>query len=58
MKAFFKNLFGPSQLQKWYDSLPEHTKQYLSKQPVWHDSDMFKVSVLFFIAGLIIGLIV
>jgi hypothetical protein len=25
---------------KWYDSLPEHTKQYLKGQPLWHDKDV------------------
>jgi hypothetical protein len=54
---FFKNMFGQSPLEKWYDSLPEHTKAYLSNQPVWHDRDMFQVAVLFFVVGLVIGLI-
>lgn len=25
---------------KWYNSLPEHTKQYLKSQPLWHDKDV------------------
>ena len=25
---------------KWYNSLPEHTKQYLKGQPLWHDKDV------------------
>lgn len=48
--------FGPSKWEQWYDSLPEHTKQYLKSQPVWHDKDMFQVGVLFFFVGLVIGL--
>ncbi len=42
--------------QDWYDSLPEHTKQYLDKQPVWHDRDIFKAAVVGFVIGLILGL--
>ncbi len=40
----------------WYDSLPEHTKQYLKAQPVWHDSDMWRVGLLGCAIGLVIGL--
>jgi hypothetical protein len=46
-----------SKWSQWYDSLPEHTKQYLRNQPVWHDKDLFLVAVLGFLAGLVIGLI-
>jgi hypothetical protein len=41
---------------RWYDSLPAHTKKYLEKQPVWHDRDIFKAAVVGFIIGLILGL--
>ena len=40
----------------WYDSLPEHTKQYLKTQPVWHDRDMWKAGLLGCAIGLVIGL--
>jgi hypothetical protein len=40
----------------WYDSLPEHTKQYLKRQPVWHDKDMWKAGLLGLSIGLILGL--
>jgi hypothetical protein len=46
-----------SKFQAWYDSLPEHTKQYLKSQPLWHDADMLKAGLLGFTIGLIIGLI-
>jgi hypothetical protein len=39
----------------WYDSLPEHTKQYLKTQPIWHDSDMFKAAIFGAVVGFVIG---
>jgi hypothetical protein len=45
-----------SEWTKWYDSLPNHTKQYLKNQPLWHDSDLVKVGLVGFIIGLILGL--
>ena len=44
-------------LDKWYDSLPPHTKIWLKKQPLWHDSDMFKMLGLGFLVGLCVGFI-
>ena len=41
----------------WYDSLPEHTKQYLKAQPLWHDSDMWKAGLFGLIIGFILGVI-
>ena len=46
-----------SKFQTWYDSLPDHTKQYLKSQPIWHDRDMWKAAFLGFAVGLIIGAI-
>lgn len=39
----------------WYDSLPTHTQQYLDKQAVWHDSDIFKFAIIAFVLGVIVG---
>jgi hypothetical protein len=39
----------------WYDSLPEHTKEYLKNQPIWHDRDLYKFCTITFTIGLIIG---
>ena len=39
--------------EKWYDSLPVHTKEWLKNQPVWYDIDLAKA----FLVGIIIGLI-
>jgi ElaB/YqjD/DUF883 family membrane-anchored ribosome-binding protein len=51
-------LFQPSKWELWWDSLPEHTKQYIKNQPVWHDRDMFKALAIGFAIGLVIGLMV
>jgi hypothetical protein len=53
----FKKLFEPTPLQKWYDSLPAHTKQYVDNQAIWHDSDMWRAGLLGAAIGLIIGLL-
>jgi hypothetical protein len=39
----------------WYDSLPEHTKQYLKTQPLWHDIDLAKALGIGLVIGFIIG---
>jgi hypothetical protein len=44
-----------SKLQAWYDSLPEHTKQYLKSQPLWHDSDMWRAGIFGLVVGFILG---
>lgn len=46
-----------NKFQNWYDSLPEHTKQYINAQPVWHDRDMLKALLLGTAIGLVIGLL-
>jgi F0F1-type ATP synthase assembly protein I len=40
-----------SEYDKWYNSLPSHTKDWLKNQPVWYDVDLF----LAFIAGILLG---
>ncbi len=50
-------MFKPNKWELWYDSLPTHTKEWLKKQPVWHDSDMFKALAIGFAIGLVVGLI-
>jgi hypothetical protein len=40
----------------WYDSLPEHTKRYLSTQAVWHDRDLFVFGAITFVVGIVVGL--
>ena len=44
-------------MSKWFDSLPEHTKEYLRNQPIWHDSDMWRAGMFGLLIGFIIGVI-
>jgi hypothetical protein len=39
----------------WHDSLPEHTKEYLKSQPLWHDADLFKALAIGLLIGIVIG---
>ncbi len=43
--------------EQWYESLPESTKVYLSKQPIWHDRDMFKAFAMGILVGVLVGLV-
>ena len=43
-------------MKHWTDHQP--TLAWLSKQPLWHDKDMFKCGAVCFILGIIAGLIV
>jgi hypothetical protein len=47
-----------SKFQAWYDSLPEHTKIYLTSKPLWHDRDMAKALALGIAIGLVIGVMI
>ena len=49
-------MFEPSKWDKWYDSLPDHTKRYLSNQPIWKDNEMYGAMFGAFVVGLLIGL--
>lgn len=51
-------MFKANKWELWYDSLPPHTKEYLKKQAVWHDRDMFKAFAFGAFIGLLIGLLV
>jgi len=43
---------------KWYESLPAHTKEYLSKQPLWHDKDVAFFCSIAMVVGFFFGYIV
>ena len=45
-----------SKYEAWWDSLSPSTKEYLKSQPVWHDSDMWRVGLFGLVIGLILGL--
>ncbi len=44
-----------SDWDKWYDRLPEHTKQWLKTQPLWHDGDMWRAGIFGLVIGVILG---
>lgn len=46
-------MFRPD-YDKWYNSIPEHTRGWLENQPTWYDKDL----ILSFIAGFILGAII
>lgn len=46
-----------SKYTQWWDSLPEHTKTYLSSQPLWHDRDLYRAGVYGFVLGFIVGIV-
>jgi len=50
-------MFKPNKWELWYDSLPAHTKEYLKKQAVWHDVDMFKAFAVGVFFGILIGVV-
>lgn len=37
----------------YVETLPQHIREWLNNQPIWHDRDMFCI----FLAGVIFGLI-
>lgn len=45
-----------SKYQAWWDSLSPQMQEYLKKQPVWHDSDLYRSFFLGTILGMVIGL--
>ena len=49
-------MFKQDKWEAWWDSLPEHTKEYLKSQPIWHDSDMWRAGLFGLVIGLILGL--
>jgi hypothetical protein len=50
-------MFEPTKLEQWYDGLPAHTKEYLKKQAVWNDTDMFKSFAVGVFFGILIGVV-
>lgn len=47
-----------SKYQEWWDSLSPQMQEHLKNQPLWYDRDLVKVGVIFFIIGLLIGLVI
>lgn len=55
MKTIIKKVFAPSVYQQWWDSLPESTREYLKRQPVWHDRDLYKFGAVCAVIGFAVG---
>jgi hypothetical protein len=47
--------FKEDKWAKWWDSLPKHTQEYLSNQPIWHDRDVARIASVALAVGFIIG---
>ena len=50
-------IFKEDKWEKWWDSLPEHTKTYLNNQPIWHDRDIAKFVSFALVVGFFFGYI-
>jgi hypothetical protein len=40
--------------QEWLEQHPKHTQEWLKKQPLWHDADLFR----FFVVGMLVGFLI
>ena len=45
-----------SKYQAWWNSLSPQMQEYLKKQPIWHDRDMFRSFAFGILFGIVIGL--
>lgn len=50
-------MFKPNKWEMWWESLPKGTQEYLKRQPVWHDRDMYKSFAVGIFVGILIGVI-
>jgi hypothetical protein len=47
-----------SKYDAWWNSLSPQTQEYLKKQPIWHDRDLYKALAIGAVVGFVIGFIV
>ncbi len=45
-----------SKYQAWWDSLSPQMQEYLKRQPIWHDRDLYKAFGTGIVIGMVIGL--
>ena len=57
MQEDINQMFKPSKWELWWDSLSPQMQEYLKKQPVWHDRDMFKAFAIGILVGILVGVI-
>ena len=55
MKKTIKRMFAPSQLETWWQNLPDNYKTYLKRQPIWHDRDLYKFGAVCAVLGFVVG---
>jgi hypothetical protein len=41
----------------WYNQLPPTTRAYLARQACWHDSDVLTFTIVAFLSGITLGLV-
>jgi hypothetical protein len=50
-------MFQKTELEIWWDKLGPKTKEYLKKQPLWHDKDLYKAIATGILIGFFVGII-
>jgi hypothetical protein len=50
-------LFKDNKWDRWYDSLPSHTKEYLKNAQIWTDKDVAKFVSIALVVGFFFGYI-
>jgi hypothetical protein len=43
--------------QEWFEKQPKHTQEWLKKQAVWHDIDLFRFFAIGMLVGFLIGIV-
>jgi len=51
-------MFKKTELELWWEQLDPRSKEYLKKQPLWYDKDLYKALAVGIAVGLLVGLIV
>jgi hypothetical protein len=46
-----------SEAQRWLEMQPKHTQEWLKRQPLWHDKDLWLFFTFGSLAGLLVGLL-
>lgn len=49
-------MFKQNKWEAWWDSLSPQMQDYLKRQPVWHDKDLYKSFAWGIFWGILIGL--
>jgi len=44
-----------SQAQRWLEMQPKYTQEWLKRQPLWHDKDLWLFFTFGSLAGLLVG---